>query len=156
MFKDAKNKILIQRQPHENEGKGRGWEGQRKRLKVHSSWWGHCWDFLIMSDKPHFQFQLITWADTNSVNSRKHTGAHLWWGVGGGGRESSPLLPAESCWFRYQTPPGCCQLNVPHTHSETSCLVPWAPPPPPVWASPESAPASPSRPVPERRRSWGA
>ena len=68
-----------------------------------------------------------------------------------------PQLPAESCWYRCWTRQGCCRLTVPHTHTETSCLCPWAPPPPPVSASPESAPASRYRPASEMKRrqsSW--
>lgn len=68
-----------------------------------------------------------------------------------------PLSQAESCWFQCWTPPGCCRLTVLHTHTETSCICPWAPPPPPVWASLESAPASRCRPGSERkhrRSSW--
>lgn len=53
-----------------------------------------------------------------------------------------PLSQAESCWFQCWTPPECCRPSVPHTRSETSCLSPLAPPPPPISASPESAPAS--------------
>lgn len=68
-----------------------------------------------------------------------------------------PLSQAESCWCQCWTPPGCCRPSVLHTHTETSCLCPWAPPPPRVWGCPESAPASLCRFGSERKRqriSW--
>ncbi|PWA20376.1 hypothetical protein CCH79_00003873 [Gambusia affinis] len=55
-------------------------------------------------------------------------------------------------------PPGCCRPSDPHIRSGTSFPGPWAPPPPPAWASPGSAPACCrcSAGLGRERRLWGS
>lgn len=65
----------------------------------------------------------------------------------------APLSQAESCWCRCLMPPRCCRLSGLHTRSEISCLGPWAPPPPPVWAYQSADAGDRLRPCSGRKRS---